>query len=155
MGLVCDIHSRMAQMPPLFEKYQNLDESKLVDPLANKSAKNPQGMLISQGFNPETGDMEIFIEHYKRTRPWTTSTWLSFMPQTITKTQRERKSVPNSSNGRKTVRNFIRKNPHFIALSMVKIKVTPLGSAKSSRQGLKIKTILNMQLSIKRGSSNK
>ena len=66
-----------------------------------------------------------------------------------------KKIVPSSRNVRKTVRNVIRKTPRFIALSMVKIKVTPLGSAKSSRQGLKIKTILSIQKRITRGSSKK
>ena len=56
-----------------------------------------------------------------------------------TVTPRERKSVPISRSVRKTVRNVIRKTPHFIDISMVKINVTPLGSAKSSRQGLKVK----------------
>ena len=54
-------------------------------------------------------------------------------------TPRERKIVPSSRNVRKTVRNVIRKTPHFIALFMVKTKATTLGSAKSSRQALKIK----------------
>ena len=45
----------------------------------------------------------------------------------------------------KTVRNVIRKTPHCIALSVVKIKVTPIGSTKSSRQGPKIKIILSIQ----------
>ena len=46
-----------------------------------------------------------------------------------------------------------KKNPHFIALSMAKIKITPIGSEKYSRQGLKIKTILNIQKRITRKSS--
>ena len=46
-----------------------------------------------------------------------------------------------------------KKTPQFIALSMVKIKVTPLGSANYSRKGLKIKTILGIQKRITRRSS--
>ena len=53
------------------------------------------------------------------------------------------KSVPSSRNVRTRVRNVIRKTPHFIALSMARIIVTPLGSEKDSKQGLNIKTILN------------
>ena len=60
-------------------------------------------------------------------------------------TPRDTKSVPSSRNGRKTVRNVVRKSPHSIALSMVKIKVTPLVSVTSSKKGLKIKEILDMK----------
>ena len=45
---------------------QQLDESKLVDSLANKAPISHKAMLISQGFNPETGDLETFIEHCER-----------------------------------------------------------------------------------------
>ena len=80
-----------------------------------------------------------------RPRPQTTSLWPIFLPQTRTVTPRDTKTVPSSSNVRTTVRNIVRKTPHFIALSMMKIKATPLGSVASSRKGLKIKTILNME----------
>ena len=43
------------------------------------------------------------------------------------------------------MRNIVRKTPHFIELSMVKIKATPPGSVTSLRKVLKIKTILNMK----------
>ena len=36
VGLVSDLNSRMAQMPPLFDKNQQLDESELVDSLTKK-----------------------------------------------------------------------------------------------------------------------
>ena len=88
-------------------------------------------------------------------RPQTTLTWVVFMPQTSTVPPRERESVSSSRNVRKTVRNFIRKTPHFIALFVVKTKSTPLGSTKSSRQGLKVKKILNIQKIITRISSKK
>ena len=52
VGLVCDLNSRMAQMTPLFYKNQQLDESELVDSLANKSPRSHKAVLISQGFNP-------------------------------------------------------------------------------------------------------
>ena len=54
VGLVRNINSRMAQMPPLFDKNQQLDESELVDSLANKVPISHKVVLISQGFNPET-----------------------------------------------------------------------------------------------------
>ena len=61
VGLVRDINSRMAQMPPLFDENQQLDESELVDSLANKAPISHKAMLISQGSNPETGYLETFV----------------------------------------------------------------------------------------------
>ena len=66
VGLVRDLSSRMAQMPPLFQESQQLEESKLVDSLANKAPRSHKAMLISQGFNPETGDLETFVENCER-----------------------------------------------------------------------------------------
>ena len=56
----------MTQMPPMFDNNQQLDKSKLVDYLANKAPRSHKAMLISQGFNPETGDPATFVEHCKR-----------------------------------------------------------------------------------------
>ena len=56
----------MAQLSPLFEDSQKLDESELVDSLANKSTSTHKSMLITQGFNPETVYLETFVEHCKR-----------------------------------------------------------------------------------------
>ena len=56
----------MAQMPPLFHESQKLDESELVESLSNKAPRSHKAMLISQGFNPETGDIETLLEHRKR-----------------------------------------------------------------------------------------
>ena len=60
VGLVRDIYSRMAQMPPLFDENQQLDESELVDSLTNKEPRSHKAMMISQGFNSETGYLETF-----------------------------------------------------------------------------------------------
>ena len=60
--LVSKLNSRMAQMPPLFQESQQLDESESVDSLSNKAPRSHKAMLISQGFNPETGDLETFME---------------------------------------------------------------------------------------------
>ena len=68
--LVRDLNSRMAQMPPLFYENQQLDESELVDSLAKKAPRIHKAMLISQDFNPETGDLETFVEH----REWAETT---------------------------------------------------------------------------------
>ena len=53
-------------MPPLFDKNQKLDESKLVDSLANKAPRSHKAMLISKGFNTEKRDLETFVEHCER-----------------------------------------------------------------------------------------
>ena len=66
MGLIRDLNSRVDQMPPLFQESQKLDESELVDSLANKAPRSHKDMLISQGFNPETADLEPFLEHCER-----------------------------------------------------------------------------------------
>ena len=154
-GLVRDLNSRTAHMPPLFDENQQLDESELVDYLAKKAPRNHKAMLISEGFSPKQDIMWPSWNTSNRQRPRTTSLWIGFLPQTRTATEKKIKNVPSSRNVRKTVRNIIRKTPHFIALSMVKIKVTPLGSAKYSRQGLNIKTILSIKEGITRRNSKK
>ena len=60
VGLIRDRNSRMAQLPPLFEDSQILDESELVDYLSNNALRNHKAMLISQGFNPETANLKTF-----------------------------------------------------------------------------------------------
>ena len=67
MGLVRDINSNMAQLPPLFKDSQKLDKSELVYSLANNAPRTHKAMLISQGFDPETADLETFVEHCERT----------------------------------------------------------------------------------------
>ena len=66
VGLVCDLNSRMDQMPPLFQEIQKLDESELVDSLANKVPRSHKAMIISRGFNPETRHLETFVEHWEQ-----------------------------------------------------------------------------------------
>ena len=53
-------------MPPLFNNNQQLDESQVVDSLANKTPRLHKAMMISQGFNNKTGDLKTFVEHFKR-----------------------------------------------------------------------------------------
>ena len=57
VGLVRDLNSNMAQLPPLFEDSQMLDESELVDSLSNKAPRTQKAMMIAQGFNPESADI--------------------------------------------------------------------------------------------------
>ena len=68
VGLVFDLNSRMAQMPPLFDENQQQDESELVDSLANKAPVIHKAVLISQVCNPETGVLKTFVEHCKRVK---------------------------------------------------------------------------------------
>ena len=63
VGMLRDLNSRMAQMTPLFDENQQLDESQLVDSLDNKAPRSHKAMLISQGFNPETGYLATFMEN--------------------------------------------------------------------------------------------
>ena len=49
-------------MPSLFNDNQQLDESEIVDSLANKAPRTHKTMLISQGFNTETVDLATFVE---------------------------------------------------------------------------------------------
>ena len=44
-----------------------LDEYELFDSLANKALRTHKAMLIVQGFNHETADLETFMEHCERT----------------------------------------------------------------------------------------
>ena len=43
-----------------------LNESELVNYLANKAPRTHKAMLIVQGFNPESADLETFVEHCER-----------------------------------------------------------------------------------------
>ena len=66
VGLICNLNARMAQIASLFHKSQQLNESKLVDSIANKAPRSHKAILISKGFNPETRDLETFVEHCKQ-----------------------------------------------------------------------------------------
>ena len=66
MGLVCDLNSIMAQIPPLFNDNQQLDEPEIVDYLANRVPRSHRSMMILKGLNPETGYLATFVKHYKR-----------------------------------------------------------------------------------------
>ena len=56
----------MDQLPPLFDESQVLEESELVDFIANKAPKSHKAMPINQGFNPETSTLATFVEHCER-----------------------------------------------------------------------------------------
>ena len=102
-------------------------------------------MLISQGFNPETGYLETFVEHCKRDDTTKIIAVAKFSASDDDSDTKRHKKRSKFKEREETVRNAVRKTPHFIALSMVKIKVTPLGSVISSIKGLKTKAILNTE----------
>ena len=55
-------------MPPQFKDNQQLDESEIVDSLANKAPRSHKVIMISQGFNTETGYLATFVEHWERSK---------------------------------------------------------------------------------------
>ena len=61
VGLIRNLNARMAHIPSLFHESQQLNESKLVDSITNKAPRSHKAILISKGFNPETGDLETFV----------------------------------------------------------------------------------------------
>ena len=48
-------------MPPLFDENQQWDESEILYSLANKVPMIHKAILILQGFNPETGDLDTLV----------------------------------------------------------------------------------------------
>ena len=131
-------------MPPLFNDKYQLDESELRCSLANKAPRRHKSRLISQGFNPETGDIVTFVEHYK----WDeTSDNIAMAKFSASDKDSDNKKNKNSSkktkeregNGKKrrknysprrlrsvrvTVRNVVR-TTHFIVDPTEKTIVTP------------------------------
>ena len=153
LGLVCDLNLKMAQMPPLFNDNQHLDEYELLNSLANKDPRSHKAMIIPQGFNPETGDLVTFVEHCKRDETMDNIAIAKFSASDEDSDTKKNKSVLRRLRSvRTTVRNVVR-TPHFIVASTEKKMVTPQGSENSSKQGLKIKTSLSMIRRITRGSS--
>ena len=82
VGLVRDLNSRMAHLPPLFDESKVLEESELVDFLANKAPKSHKAMLINQGFNLETSTLETFVEHCERAETTNDISGRSLLPLT-------------------------------------------------------------------------
>ena len=144
VGLVRDLNARMAQMPPLFHKSQQLDKSELVDSLSNKAPRTHKAILISQGFNPEIANIETFVEHCKRAETTDNITGVKFAAPDEDSELRKKKCTKSTTI---MVRNARSVTPRFIALSMERIPVTPHGSLRFS--SLKARKIQN---SLKRTS---
>ena len=122
--MVRDQNSRMAQMPPPFDKNQQLEESELVDSLANKASRSHKAMLIYIGFIPETRDLATFVEHYKRSETTENITGAKFATSYKDGNTKRNKKRSKLKKGKKMVRNVIRNNLFFIAISMVKTKAS-------------------------------
>ena len=153
MGLVRELNGRMAQMPPLFQESQQLDDSELVDSLANKAPKSHKAMVISQGFNPETVDIENFVEHYEQAETTDDISGAKFSASDEDRdTKRKKKRLKfkgQDENGKK-----LQKNHSMLYCSLlVKAPATPPGIAKSSRQ--KERKGLSIPQRITRGSPGK
>ena len=117
--LVCDLNSRMAQMPPLLNDNQHLDEYKLLDYIANKAPRSHKAMMISQGFNQETLNLTTFVEHCERAET-TDNIAIAKFYSSGKDSNTVKKSVPRRlRNVRKAVTN-VAKTPHFIVSSMEK-----------------------------------
>ena len=114
VGLVHDLNSRMAQMPPLFNNNQQLDESEIVDFLANKSPRRHTAMMISQVFNPEIGYLATFVEHFKLAETTDNISMVKFSASDEDSDTKKNKIVPRRlMNMRTTVKNVVR-TPHCI-----------------------------------------
>ena len=118
-GLVCDLNSRMVQMTPLFDENQQLDESELVDSLANKAPRIHEDMIISQGFNPETEDLVIFVQNCKQAETTNNISGGNFSASDEDSDTKRNKNASSSKNRRKMIRNVIINTLQFISLSVV------------------------------------
>ena len=93
-------------MPPLFDENQQLDESKLVGSLDNKAPRIHKAVLILQGFNPETGYLETFVEHSERSETTDNIAMAKFSASdedsgTNTHKNRSKKFKEDEDNGKK------------------------------------------------------
>ena len=105
VGLVRDLNLRMAHLPPLFDEYQVLEESELVDFLANKAPKSHKAMLIAQGFNPEKSSLATFVEHCERTETTNDIAWAKFVASDEeSEPRRKMRSKTKSDRGKKCLK---------------------------------------------------
>ena len=143
----------MAQIPPLYNENQQLDESELEHSLANKAPRSHKAMRISQGFNPEILDLATFVEHWERDETTDNIAMAKFSASEKDSDTKKNKNRSKKTKNCEYMGKKQHKTPHFIIASMVKTIVTPQGSAKSSMQGLHINTIRVWQKGFTRKSS--
>ena len=126
-------------MPPLFNDNQQLDESELVNSFANKAPRSHKAMLISQGFNPETGFLATFLEHCER--PETTDNISIANFSASDKDSDIKKHKNRSKKFKERVykgKERRKKNSSLYCSLHGKKIVTSQGIANSSRQGIPI-----------------
>ena len=112
------------------DETQVLEESELVDFLANKAPKSHKAMLIYQGFNPETSILTTFVGHCERaetTNAIASAKFVASDEENEPKTKKRSKS--KSDRGKKRPKRL----PRSIAPIMEKIRATPPRSATLSR----------------------
>ena len=92
-------------MTPLFDETQVLEESELVDFLANKAPKSHKSMLINQGFNPETSTLETFVEHCERAETTDDIAGAKFAASNKESEPRRKKRKTKSDRGKKRIKS--------------------------------------------------
>ena len=102
-------------MPPLFNDNQQFDEYEIVDSLANKAPRTDKAMMISQGFNTETGYSAIFVEHCERAETTDNISMATFPDSdpdsnTMKNKERYKKTKEHEDNGKKRHKGSSRKN---------------------------------------------
>ena len=105
--------------------------------------------MISQGFNPETGDLATFLEHCERTENTDNIAMSKFPAPDEDSNTTKKKSVPRRlRNAKKEVRKFTKtphaRTPNFIVASMEKTHTTTQVSENYSWQRLQKKKSLSM-----------
>ena len=106
VGLVRDLNSRMAHLPPLFDEYQVLEDSELVNFLANKAPKSHKAMLINQGFNPEASTLATFFEHCERAETTDNISGAKFAASDKESEPRRKKRKTKSDCGKKRINRY-------------------------------------------------
>ena len=91
-------------------------------------------MLILQGFNPETGDLATFVKHCERAKTMQDIAVAKFSASVEDSETKRDKKRSRFNEHEENCKKRLKKTPCFIALSMLKTKVIPLGSVTSSRK---------------------
>ena len=100
----------MAHLPPLFDDSQVLEESELVNFLANKAPKSHKAMLINQGFNPETSSLATFVEHCERAETTDDIAGAKIAASDKESDPRRKKRKTKSDRGKKRIKSSTKKD---------------------------------------------
>ena len=110
-------------MSPLFNNNQELDDSEILDSFEKKASGAHKAMMISQGFNPETGYLATFVEHYEWDETTDNIALSKFPASDSERDTTKNKNVPRRLMNVKTAainitNNHRAKTPQFILASM-------------------------------------